>query len=460
MPPSWSAVERVDPPPRKKSCAACIKAKRRCSQDSPSCQRCRQRRLECKYAGGRITKPSLDHESPQELVTPTPSTTHTVHVVHADSDSGSQITPTATPRVFVPPHEFAYTIPWTPSVGSTEGATGPSGSVDTPGPRFVELPTAVPPTSTGTSEVLDVLSATRPFTEISDAVAYAMKIRLQYALDRTSFAVNQMVFECSTPWSHPQLYQREMPRSIQDAQAFCALYINKSPANSLIILRVIQSRAEELVSAPLPTTPLETLARAHALLLYQIIRFFDGDISLRAGAERGMRPLEEAAFSLMTFTTFSEGTFDDMGGPDVTLPAAPGPELPMQNIPPPAMRSFWESWVFQESARRTFLMIFFFLRVYKITKGDCVDPKGSCDGKLGLFHSFTASAHLWGAKDFVDFAAAWNSKRHLIVKNGDFSEVLDHAHPDDIDAFPRILFSAVLGIDEAKLWITARGGTL
>jgi hypothetical protein len=185
---------------------------------------------------------------------------------------------------------------------------------------------------------------------------------------------------------------------------------------------MIESRAEELVSAPVPTTPLETLARAHALLLYQIIRFFDGDISLRAGAERGMRALEEAAFSLMMFTTFSEGTFDDMGPPMTggTLPAAPGPELAMQNIPPHAMRAFWESWVFQESARRTFLMIFFFLRVYKITKGVVLDPKGSCDGKLGLFHSFTASAHLWGANDFVDFAAAWNSKPHLIVKNGEY----------------------------------------
>jgi hypothetical protein len=214
MPPSWSAVERADPPPRKKSCAGCIKAKRRCSQDVPSCQRCRQRRLECKYASGRTPKPPLNHESSPELATPTPSTAHTVHVVDAGSDSG-QITPTHRPRVFVTPHEFAYTDLWTPSISSTEGVTVPSGSLSTPSPRFVELPPGAPPTSTSTSEVLDVLAATRPFSEISDAVAYAMKIRLQYALDRTSFAVNQMVFECSTPWSHPHLYQRETPRAMQ-----------------------------------------------------------------------------------------------------------------------------------------------------------------------------------------------------------------------------------------------------
>lgn len=136
-----------------------------------------------------------------------------------------------------------------------------------------------------------------------------------------------------------------------------------------------------------------------------------------------MRPLEEAAFALMGFTAFAEGTFDGVGlnMPGLSLPAAPGPETAIQNQPPPDIRTFWESWIFQESARRTFLIIFFFLRVYDITKGGHgYDPKGTCDGKLGLCHSFTASAHLWKAKDFVDFAAAWNSKSHFVVKNGKY----------------------------------------
>jgi hypothetical protein len=212
---------------------------------------------------------------------------------------------------------------------------------------------------------------------------------------------------------------------LPDAQAFCALYINKTPANNLIILRIIESRAEELVSTPksVAISPLEVLARAQALLLYQIIRFFDGDISLRAGAERGMRALEEAAFSLMGFTTFVKGTFDDVGIslPETALQSAPGPELAIQNCSPQDLRAFWENWVFQESARRTFLMIFFFLRVYHITRGEFeIDPKGRCDGRLSLCHSFTGSAHLWAATDFVDFATAWKAKRHFIVKNGEY----------------------------------------
>lgn len=206
-----------------------------------------------------------------------------------------------------------------------------------------------------------------------------------------------------------------------DAQAFSALYISKTPANSLIVLRMIESRAQELVASPIPATGLEVLARAQSLLLYQIIRFFDGDISLRAGAERGMCSMEEAAFSLMAFTTFSIGTFEDvgLGLPGGPLPAAPGPDVPIHDLPSQELRAFWESWVFQESARRTFLMMFFFLRIYAITKGEFgANPKPRCDGRLGLCHSFTLSAHLWAAKDFVDFAPAWKTKRHFVVKNG------------------------------------------
>jgi len=193
--------------------------------------------------------------------------------------------------------------------------------------------------------------------------------------------------------------------------------MNKTPMNKLIVLRMIESRAEELVSTPISENKLEVLARAHALLLYQIIRFFDGDISLRAGAERGMRALEEVAFSLMSFTTFSAGTFD---GLPLALPAAPGPEVSIQSCTAQEIRAFWESWIFQESARRTFLIIFLFLRTHHITKGQAgVDPERKCDGKLGLYHSFTASAHLWAATDFVDFAIAWKAKKHFIVRNGE-----------------------------------------
>ncbi|PNP51196.1 hypothetical protein THARTR1_08100 [Trichoderma harzianum] len=46
---SFTARERYNPPPRKKSCAACIKAKRRCDFAVPACLRCSQRQIQCEY---------------------------------------------------------------------------------------------------------------------------------------------------------------------------------------------------------------------------------------------------------------------------------------------------------------------------------------------------------------------------------------------------------------------------
>jgi len=42
---------RIPPPLRRKSCAACIKAKRRCTLQQPRCGRCTQRNIRCRYPG-------------------------------------------------------------------------------------------------------------------------------------------------------------------------------------------------------------------------------------------------------------------------------------------------------------------------------------------------------------------------------------------------------------------------
>lgn len=48
--------------------------------------------------------------------------------------------------------------------------------------------------------------------------------------------------------------------------------------NSGMVFRFIDHRAKELRESPEAVMPAEILARVHALLLYQIIRLFDGDV--------------------------------------------------------------------------------------------------------------------------------------------------------------------------------------
>src|SRR5688572_17152401 len=207
-------------------------------------------------------------------------------------------------------------------------------------------------------------------------------------------------------------------------------------------MRSIESYCQDLLSSPCPTTAFDTLAYAHALLLYQIIRLFDGDIVAKRSADKDIPNLENAALSLLSHVHFEDPLF-------------PAPDLPLDPIGP--TKTFLKQWLFQESARRTMLFIFFFLQTYRMVSGGMLL---ACDGKMGLVHSWTLSAYLWRAKTPVEFARAWKERNHFVVTNAQFRKVLDEAKADDVDSFGRILLSAMMGEDEADGWLAERGGSL
>jgi hypothetical protein len=226
-----------------------------------------------------------------------------------------------------------------------------------------------------------------------------------------------------------------------DAHASCALYLAKTPLNGPIILRAIDTRVKDLLAAPPPSTLLEILAHTQSLILYQTIRLFDGDIRARSSAESIIEEVEESAMCLLAHVRF-----------DIESPAK---QLALYPLAP--TRDFWHDWVLQESARRTVLFCFFFLQAYRLLAGQ----KGlECDGRLGLCHSWTMSAHLWTAATPVQFATAWRDKNHFVVTDAQFGEVLKDARADDVDRFGRMWISTLLGMDEAEGWFATRGGVL
>lgn len=251
-----------------------------------------------------------------------------------------------------------------------------------------------------------------------------------------------MVLENGTPWSHPLLYRDVTPRCIQDAQACCALYMAKNSVNAPMILSTLSYRASELVSQPLPSSPRDLLARTHALMLYSIMQLFDGDIRALKLAEQDMPALESVALALLPLITFPD--------PDST-------QQPLSRYPLTTTREFWNDWVFQESARRTFFMTFFYLQVYRLL---CGIPPLQCDGKLHMCHSWTMSAHLWGARDAIEFAEGWGSRKQFLVTNANIKAAVDGAMADDVDDYAKMILTALMGIDEFKGWMISRGGRL
>ena len=192
---------------------------------------------------------------------------------------------------------------------------------------------------------------------------------------------------------------------------------------------------------------MECLAHTQALLLHQIICIFDGDIGARATAERAHSALEDSGMALLEHINFDV----DAQHPATHLPLSTSPGTMAST------RAFWRDWIFQESGRRTLLFSFFLLQAYRILAGHPIPP---CDGRLGLFHSFTLAGPLWHAASPVEFAQRWASNRHLVVTNGQFETAFREAKPKHVDAFGRILLTSFVGLEDAEAWFAVRGSSL
>ncbi|KAK9234604.1 hypothetical protein V1525DRAFT_435460 [Lipomyces kononenkoae] len=425
---SLSAVERGNPPPRRKSCLQCIKSKRRCDLGIPTCTRCRQRLIECSYPSRSDRNATIIPFQDQRACKGGPVLSEpAVENLPQLQGRGSSVYSTQS--------IFAVNCDSLPCV-----LQGPENG----------LGYVTPPTFAVRDTSLDIVQQTPDVLVPSRRRAFeftfaAISSRLQYSIEQILATPRKMVLENQTAWCHPRLYIDVMPRSMQDALACCALYLAKNHINAPIIFSTIEAKVSDLLVAPEPTTAIELLARTQALILYQIIRVFDGDIVALAAAAATSSALEAATLALMPYVEFYNTSIMEEGGM-------------LELCPLTTTKEFWLSWVFQESARRTLLFSFFFLQMHRLL----IENKPvRCDGcKLYVCPSWTVSAHLWKAQSVLDFAIAWRDKKHFVVTKKNFSEVLREANSDDLETFGKIMLTAAIGIDEAKEWLYSRGGTL
>ncbi|KAK9354676.1 hypothetical protein V1505DRAFT_386782 [Lipomyces doorenjongii] len=230
-----------------------------------------------------------------------------------------------------------------------------------------------------------------------------------------------MVLENQTAWCHPRLYIDFMPRSMQDALACCALYLAKNHINAPIIF---STKVSDLLAAPEPTTAIELLARTQALILYQIIRIFDGDIVAMAAAAATSSALEAATLALMPHVEFYDTYIMEEGGM-LEL-------CPLQRQRSSGYPGYSKS----------------------LHVGPCCFRSSSC--RCIVYLSRTSPHDVTGvnSQSALDFAIAWRDKKHFVVTKKNFSEVLHEANSDDLETFGKIMLTAAIGIDEAKEWLT------
>jgi hypothetical protein len=257
-------------------------------------------------------------------------------------------------------------------------------------------------------------------------------------MDQLKLAPQTIVGANSTLWSHAALYDEYMPRTMQDAQAACALFNAKNNTNTNFVIRHITKRVEELLATPIPTATVEVAARAHALLLYQIIFVFGADVRLHSNISALFPHLEEVGSALLEICK------------NVVDPTGPLPLYPCTTA-----WNAWRSFILRETLRRTVLSLYQFLAICHLLLGQ----RDTCTPSLARGNRVTLSTHLWRAESAFDFAVAWNERKHFVVCDLDFAEVLSDAKPDDLDEFAKSMLVGLQGVDDVKGWYYMRGGT-
>lgn len=122
------------------------------------------------------------------------------------------------------------------------------------------------------------------------------KTALHYLVDRIKAFPADIATRNAAPFMHRYLYRDHTPPCILSCFITSMLYANRTAANASIVMKGFQKsllQFLEVEGGRVFATPTEKLAKVQALLLYQLIRLFDGDIALRVQGERDM-PLLQA----------------------------------------------------------------------------------------------------------------------------------------------------------------------
>ncbi len=207
---------------------------------------------------------------------------------------------------------------------------------------------------------------------------------------------------------HHSLYADCMPEAMQNAIKICALFAAKTGQNETIIFKLLNAEVDNL--NPNCETLLES---THALLFYQIICLFDGNIRQRVLAEKQMGKLNTWASKLQ-----SSAQLEIYGD--------------------------WQGWIKHQTVLRTVILIRFLDLVYGIIRNlkwysqDCI-----------CFVAVETNVRMWKART----ACEWEQAKQFSVP-ADFlcTADLDVHTVETIDPFRLFLLTATHGVDFMEKW--------
>jgi hypothetical protein len=102
-----------------------------------------------------------------------------------------------------------------------------------------------------------------------------------------------------------------------------------------------------------------------------------------------------------------------------------------------------QSWIINESLRRTILMGYSFIAFYALLKwSGSKDTNMPDPGHFVRVHRWTASGSLWRADSSPAFFLAWHRQRQTFVQNFFIEDFAKVAKPVDVDPLSWIMLAA------------------
>ncbi|PMD66249.1 uncharacterized protein K444DRAFT_552904, partial [Hyaloscypha bicolor E] len=304
---------------RQKSCEQCANSKRQCDRGSPKCSRCTSKDLRCLYKST-----PRHHSAETDILAPLPNGQFTGNFQPGSSNTQ------------VPPLDNMF--------------------VEQPGFQDVSMP---------------LLPGVRDPYDCELGVMDRSRIR--FLIRQMKTYPTLLVQNGKAPFIHPQASHAWplIPSPLQDAIAASALYLSKNEKNEAIMWDIVSAKVAVLMEARASWSVAEHLTCLQALVIYQIIRLFDGDIRARADAEASENTLVDWTDRLVART-----------GANIS--------------PETAVSNSWENWVFEEAVSRTVIVSRMVQAMFMIVK------QGFCTLVEAVTEmSFTAQKALWYAPTAV-----------------------------------------------------------
>lgn len=290
---------------------------------------------------------------------------------------------------------------------------------------------------------------------------YDPKTPLHYVVSRIKGFTSDAAARNATPFMHRYLYKDYTPPCILECFTANVLYTNRKPANMAMVMRALQRNVGDLVrteTVHVGATVAEKLARTQALFLYQVIRLFDGDVTLRAQGEADIPLLQ---IWLGELCRVRENLGDLADAQDSVARKEPPKKWEVSIMP------FWQRSLHflthlvapEMDLRRILTEDYHYGVLCHNTLPDDEELRGtrsvfsqchSCfhanenaedQNPWAYTHRWTLSRHLWEADTSFSFFRMWKEKPHYVINNYAFDDFLKYGRGDDVDEFAEILLS-------------------